>query len=380
MRVGVRGTVMSMRKLKLRSGFTLVEIAIVMIVIGLLMSGFIRFMGVFAAQKEITEMEDTYEVVKGALSDFRYADPDPDDADPTEINARYPCPASPSAPRGDVAFGVEDCTTNNGVVEVIGTGGRPVLIGTVPTTTLGISSAHMLDPYDNRLTYAVTTEVPPLGALSVPGVAGGITIDPTVSGTPITNAKFALLSHGRDGAGSYTAAGVASATVCRVGQTADSENCDYDAQFSEIQLVRADTAAFYDDTVAFSLSNNAVNAVCDAGEYVASITNGIPDCIVLADVIAGFLANKTCSGTDKVSGFDGSGDIVCTADEEGGGGGSEPPPPSYASCSGTTYGICTIRSAPHGGTSGQSCDRGGCSYTCNNGAWRMNYNNCKGSR
>jgi prepilin-type N-terminal cleavage/methylation domain-containing protein len=336
---------------KYSRGFTLIEIAVVITIAGLLLAGILRGYKVFVVQKQQVDLEVTYDVVKQAISSFRYVDPDPDNADATEMNGRYPCPASPTAAQGSANFGVEDCTTANGVVQVVGTGGRVVLIGTVPTATLGISSAHMVDPFKNRLTYAVTRELTTANALSDPSLAGGIQVSPTISGTPITNAEFVLISHGRTGAGSYTIEGVVHPSVCGNDDRGDTENCDGDAIFSELQMALADTPDFSDDKLAFNLENTAVNAVCAAGEYMVSITNGIPDCrtlsslscaagevltaidsngnpvcvnlqdYILTTLTSAGLVGSSCSSGQVVQGVQSDGALNCVTDATGGGGG-----------------------------------------------------------
>lgn len=242
-------------------GFTLIEISIVVLIIGLIVAGFAQSFKIIVKQKKLENLDTSYDVALEGLHDFIYSDPDPLNGDEDEVEGRLPCPASPSAVAGSANFGVELCPSvgvgscENDVCVVAGTVGRLVFIGTLPTTTMGISSDHMLDHQKNRLTYAVTANLTVAGSMISGNPNGGVVVDPVVSGTPINDAHFSLVSHGDDGAGSYNAAGVLNAAPCDAG-TADGENCDGDAQFSERRRSLGETVDFYDDRVAFTLTGS----------------------------------------------------------------------------------------------------------------------------
>jgi|GEM_PF-1409466 len=249
---------------KTAAGFTLIEIAVVIVIVGFIMAGIVQGYSLYLKQKQLTDIEKTYDSIQGGLRNFVLRDPDPGDGRP-ETNSRYPCPASPTASPYSATYGEEFCSTTqigcqNDVCVVAGTNGL-VFIGSVPTKTLGISAAHAIDPYGNRLTYAVTADLTVQDSLAgAPVPAGSITIDPTLGGTPITDAHFAVVTHGEDGAGSYTAEGARNPVACRPVDAGDAENCDYDdAIFSELERTVGDTVDFYDDTVAFTLSDGSAD-------------------------------------------------------------------------------------------------------------------------
>ena len=120
------------------SGFTLTEIAIVMVILGLVVVAAIPVTsGIFAAQRK----NDTLNKLAGvetAMVNF------------VAQNRRLPCPADGALASGNVNAGVE--------ARNIGTGDcTPVNSGVVPWVTLGLPEIAAQDGWTNRLTYRVTT-------------------------------------------------------------------------------------------------------------------------------------------------------------------------------------------------------------------------------
>lgn len=259
---------------------------IVVVLIGLLMVGLMGVYKHYMATKRQAEFTSTMNAVTSALAYYIrdegfYPVGDPrrnnygtgagiDNAyDPT----RFPCPAAPEIGPGDANYGVErrnltngSCQEGQGVVRVDTGGNRYVYIGSIPTTTLAISSNLMLDQYGRRLTYAVSDSVS--HSRPTPGARGGalggqnnpagdITVQivnnagaaRTVNGVP-----FVVIGHGANGMGAYSPGGVIG-TPC-TGSSKDAENCNNDAVFVEANSYRGDSIVsnnFYDDTLVYSL-------------------------------------------------------------------------------------------------------------------------------
>lgn len=249
-----------------KTGFTLIEIAIVLIIVGLLIGGFFSFLQIYVKQLKNEELKSNIDVVRQGLDDFinKDLDPDPND-DIVDIRFRYPCPADPSAAADSPDFGTEQWNGATSCVETgnikrVNASGRDVYIGSVPFRTIEISSNEALDPFGNRLVYAVTGDLAGNNdALSNNTTGGAITISFS-SGSPITNAEFVVLSHGESGKGSFNAQGNPNAAICDI-TTSEGENCDWtisgneDAVFSQLERSLADNTNFSDDTVAFTLSS-----------------------------------------------------------------------------------------------------------------------------
>ena len=239
------------------SGFTLIEMAIVMIIGGILLS----FMGsallMYVEKSRVRDTEVRMETIKEALSQY------------LSINRRYPCVArrdiAPGEdPLGEPAFGREvnvDCTA--GVIA--GTARAPstvpkIRIGAVPVRSLNLPDEMAFDGWGRRFTYAVTEELASVNSGTGDGTLytndGGeiliadsseVPFIPTVDGSP---AHFVLVSHGRTGDGAYTYSGNQT-TPCPT-NTKDDENCDDDDTFL-ITLVNSEAATgdFYDDYIAY---------------------------------------------------------------------------------------------------------------------------------
>ncbi len=241
-------------------GFTLVELSVVLVIIGILISALMPLYKTYTEQSRKKTQEARMGTIRTALSDFIIDDPN-NDSDSDE--KRFPCPASPTAQIGSATYGREQCVTGgagtcvNGVCIRAGAGGRLVMVGSVPTSTLGIASINMNDAYNNRFSYAVTMDLTQPNAMDSLTTKGAITIV-NESGGQITNeAQFSLISHGADGAGSYTAAGIKNGAPCRTTHGGDAENCNDDATFRDnAGMVLANNDDFYDDSAAFTLTND----------------------------------------------------------------------------------------------------------------------------
>jgi prepilin-type N-terminal cleavage/methylation domain-containing protein len=182
------------------SGFTLIEIAIVMIIVSLLIIMLLQLAETYIREKREAKEIDASYVITAALSKYIVDESIPDDTGtpPNETywdpSAHYPCPADPTLRPGDANFGVslrEHYTTGAVVVEqevgndlivdpttkpvndpvrggitcasgpgtgviAIGTAPERIFVGAVPTRTLDIDSSYMLDGWGHKYTYAVS--------------------------------------------------------------------------------------------------------------------------------------------------------------------------------------------------------------------------------
>lgn len=151
-------------------GFTLIEIAMVLVIVGLLLGGLLMPLATQVDVQRRIETEKTMEQIKEALIGFAM------------VNGRLPCPADPATPTSVASAGIERpaataCAGNE--------------YGVVPWVTLGVSE---LDAWGRRFTYRVT-----------PWFADQILLTNTVDAPPPppavcvtnpTNASFALCSPG----------------------------------------------------------------------------------------------------------------------------------------------------------------------------------------
>ncbi len=284
-------------------GFSLIEITIALVVAGLITAAVLYTLENIEKQERLSEGRLDYYSVADAMAQFV-----------TREN-RFPCPAPFDTTEADgQAYGREmDCrhvsvnpgsTTDPGNCNgnaycVAGTDDRRVRIGTVPFRTLGIELEDIVDPYGNRLMYAVTEEqtVAPdeygtdPGDDDVDGFAGpdvfqgydqgSITLNRTfiegyasfndagskerrlqishsetssqIQADPLkTDADFVVFSTGRDGRGGYTSDGQPNGAPCS-GAGRDVENCDMDDEFELHPLTLQAGDDYFDDTLIFSL-------------------------------------------------------------------------------------------------------------------------------
>src|SRR5438045_6809229 len=125
-------------------GFTLVELAVVLAIIGLVLGALMVPLNAQIDQQRINDTQRQLDVIREALLGFAAA------------NGRLPCPATAITPNTTAGAGSETraagaCTATEGVL---------------PWATLGISEA---DAWQRRFTYRVTLEFAndaPAGALA----------------------------------------------------------------------------------------------------------------------------------------------------------------------------------------------------------------------
>ncbi len=117
------------------AGFTLVEMAIVMVIISLMLSGLMMSLSQTTENTRRSDVQAQLAEITEAL--YGYA----------QANGRLPCPAIP---------------TSNGTELPVGGGACALQHGFVPSATLGLrgtvnADGLLLDPWNNPLRYTVTT-------------------------------------------------------------------------------------------------------------------------------------------------------------------------------------------------------------------------------
>lgn len=222
-------------------GFSLLELAIVFVVAGLIIAPAISIYHNYRVDKDWTETEKNIDEAVNEIGGFR------------AVYSKYPCPASLTAQPGNLNYGLEDCTVNalgtcvGGICTYASNiSGRVVVVGALPFKTINLQESESYDKSLNRLTYAVTRDLTDsatfdvsLGAIGIIDKTGATIID------PIDTAHFAVISHGQNKIGGFTRAGVQGYS-CAVGSTSEQENCDADSVF-----LSGDVDSNFDDRIEF---------------------------------------------------------------------------------------------------------------------------------
>jgi type II secretory pathway pseudopilin PulG len=205
-------------------GFTLVELALVFVVVALLLGGLLVPLTTQIEQQRIRETQKAMEEIKEALIGFALA------------NGRLPCPAEPALASDQAGAGKERLTCNTIASSV----------GVMPWVSLGVNEG---DAWGRRFTYRVTesfsdaiasnTVTPPGTCITLPSMssfalcsqgnsdvftkaAGGVNV---AAGLPAV-----IISHGKNGLGAYQqSTGIQIANI-DAGDD-EKENADADSSF-----------------------------------------------------------------------------------------------------------------------------------------------------
>lgn len=246
-------------------GFTLVEMAIVLVIIGLLLGGMLMPLSTQMEQRRNNETQKALDEINQALIGFAVA------------NGRLPCPATPTTISGAAGAGIENLPTAAGC-----TGGQG---GVLPWSTLGVSET---DAWGWRYTYRVSDQfsrtVDPARVLAAANFPG-CTITTLPTATP-TQAAFALCStgdnnicpsntncpgttiasnipaivasHGKNGAGAYNTQGTLTPASADVDEATNSDgNTDF---------VGKTPTSTYDDIVTWVSLNILFNRMVATGK------------------------------------------------------------------------------------------------------------------
>ncbi len=238
------------------AGFSLIELAIVMVIVGLLAAPLMGQYSVYLHKKHRDNTEISLRNVDIAINDF-YGE-----------EGRYPCPSDRSIPFGEEGHGEEDCAkfsplAPNSCGAEFGAGSgycrasngtAEVLIGGVPYATLKLPFEETIDGWNNVINYAVTrtktVEVtfanPAVGAVRVQNEFGAQIGDDDSHGI--------LWSAGANGNGAFNIQGIGSNCNSSIIEV---ENCDNDFIFLSSLRSEGNNNKYYDDIIKPRSWNNS---------------------------------------------------------------------------------------------------------------------------
>jgi prepilin-type N-terminal cleavage/methylation domain-containing protein len=269
------------------SGFTIVEMAMVLILFGLVisiaMTALRYYTGQFSEKNTIAALDKN----NSAIVAFQ------------ATQQRYPCPADPKAGPGNPRYGVEDCTNVSGnIITVLGrdadnadgdnniaTGGDPVMVGAIPFRTFidpnndgnlsdGVFDEYIasygLDGWGRKYTYAVTASLAD-PTKNFNESAGTLYIEDEQHNNLLESpgtGHYIIISHGEDGVGAYGSGTGNPAINCTNGVVApppppgtppvvtaadETENCDFNLDATFLNGVKSNsTSQPYDDYIRYS--------------------------------------------------------------------------------------------------------------------------------
>lgn len=234
---------------KFEKGFTLVEMAVSVMILGLLLAPALAAYNIYEKNRKIEQTNTALTEASTAISGFR------------ESYGRLPCPAPFDATPGDADYGYEDCTaTAPGVITTNNGGSTPdVYIGSLPFRTMNLQERETTDGYSHRLTYAVTASL--TDTTTYNAANGGIDIidefdNSVITGSGVSGlAHFIVISHGPDGAGAHTYDGFVVAN-CATAPNFDQENCDFTSGAPDATFRAGNLQENYNDKIAYSTFND----------------------------------------------------------------------------------------------------------------------------
>lgn len=229
------------------SGFTLLEIAVVLMIIGLLLGGLIPTLSAQMESQHINETRKQMDEIKDALTGFAI------------ISGRLPCPSNGTAASGD------ELITGSGISATC-----TLTKGVLPWATLGVNET---DGWGRRFTYRVTANF----ADGADGtgettctIATGVSFQlcssanlnvlSTSGGSSVAaNVPAVVVSHGKNGLGAYPARGGAQIGIA-TGDEDENAN-DNNTFVSKDQVQNG-----FDDLVAWLSPNTLANRMVTAGK------------------------------------------------------------------------------------------------------------------
>jgi len=296
------------RRRVLSSGFTLLEIAIVLLIGGLMIGAAATMVLNYIREMQMVTTQNRMQEIDNAIVQY------------LNVNGVLPCPASLTTKQDsslifarsitDLLAPAADCYNSAGAGGTFKTkAGRAnagiapsppgaIVMGAVPVRSLGLPEEDFADAWGDRFIYAVTDQLtyknsydPTQGAIFVVDSAG---VNLTA---PAGSAQYVIVSYGANRAGAYTLAGVKSGTLCPGPAAAlEKTNCTYA------------TATFRQTTLN---SNKTGNGMFD--DYVTYHTQIDSGSIVPAGTIGQF--DKATQGPNCPSGWTtyAAGGDACTA-------------------------------------------------------------------
>ena len=199
----------------MRRGFTLLELSIVLTLIAVILGGGLATFTASLQAKEFNITVARMDAIDKALLNFSVA------------YGRIPCPSDNTKTVSSTTYGIEavspsaypgTCYGGTPAANYAPSSGNTQLPveGGIPTRALKLTDDYMYDGWGRKFSYAVdptytiSGSLPPPAACAPPSTTTGFSVTDAsgVAGARTTGGIYALISHGANGHGAYTSAGV----------------------------------------------------------------------------------------------------------------------------------------------------------------------------
>lgn len=291
-------------------GFSLIEVAIAVAIIGLLLTPFIIEYNNSEKMRQINLTRNNVTLVDSALRKYAVS------------YGRYPMPANPSIPNGTRATvgGIEygsgdeepnetstpaapaypDCPTDPALSLTSvcrGSGTRDttadadssaandyVYVGTVPYATLGLNESDSVDGFGNKISYTVSAYLTRPAPALFDDEYGTIRVTDTDVNNPADSAgdgraHFMVLSHGREGVGAYNRLGQQNTPCGDTTARRDNNNCNNDGWFDDGSVtytyIDPDDGSTRVSRIVTRLNNSTTAAWDNYYSYTDSASSGL---------------------------------------------------------------------------------------------------------
>jgi len=240
-------------KRKNQLGFSLLEMAVVLMIVGLLLGGLIPTLSGQMDQKNRGETRKQMEEINAALLGYAASQSPP----------KLPCPASPTTATGDTDAGISNCALSTGVI---------------PWVTLGVGET---DAWGRRFTYSIASSVlgtfgtsftlKSTGSLDIHSASTGNCDSPAaIQNCVADNMAAVIISHGVNGCGAYLPTGSPLAPTIATGDgsglSCDNAGADQVANADGAPFVSHESSTNFDDLVMWTSPNVLFNRMVTAGK------------------------------------------------------------------------------------------------------------------
>jgi len=293
-----------------RSGFTLVEMSIVLIIISLIAGTVFTLIPIQQTSQLSDNNLAALNTIQSAITTY------------VKQNNALPCPAPADSPLSSSGFGVSsDCTATapSGTSDVqIGSTSYYVRYGVVPTRTLNLSDSYMFDAWNHRITYAVVRQMavpttqtinfsnfplnfPSTQADTIQIVdANSNRINRANSPTNSNYVAYVLIARGPAGNGATRYDGTTSIACPTAVGILDKENCNADITLFMDSYYSDSASAYYDNTVRWK---TYAQQQADSNLSTGTNSGGSGS---LGNTLYGLFTYTVASGSDGTNGNSGN--------------------------------------------------------------------------